>query len=565
MKKSCKVIRKQWIPASAGMTFLLLFSFFLMFHTFGYDAKRQSITIALKLWSDFGAHIPLIRSFSMGDNLSRLFDGRGVEYPIFPGEPIRYHFLFYMLVGLLERIGVRIDWALNVPSALGFFLLLAGIYLFALQVFKKPAVALLSLVFFLFNGSLAFLRFFHTHPLSTRTIQDIINAREFPAFAPWGEGWVTAFWNLNIYTNQRHLAAAFALVLLFILHCLTLMRKPRRTQLPWAVLWGIAMGILPYFHQPTLLITAIIMAVYFLGFPRLRWFLVATGALGLLLILPQILTMPEGSAQAFEWHPGYILHNELTVSAFVTHWFYNLGLHAILVPIGFLLVPLKTKRLFLPLIPLFLIPNLFKFSVEVTANHKFFNFMMILGAMLSAYAIVWILHQWSRVPMRPLRLLLQAVTALSLVGALTLSGLIDFFVVFNDTRGRVPDVAADEAATWIARNTDPGAIFLNHQYLYHPASIAGRRIFLGWPYFPWSAGYRENRMPVMNTMYESRDTSVICPLLARYNISFITVKDVQGDSNLPRIDLSYYLATYQPAFVSSDRRSAIFATETICP
>ena len=33
----------------------------------------------------------------------------------------------------LERIGVPLDWAVNVPSALGFFLLIVSIYLFFAQ------------------------------------------------------------------------------------------------------------------------------------------------------------------------------------------------------------------------------------------------------------------------------------------------------------------------------------------------------------------------------------------------------------------------------------------------
>src|SRR5574340_918749 len=88
------------------------FSVWLMFHTFSYQSG--SMLIAIKAWSDFASHIPLIRSFSLGNNFPP-------EYPIFPGEPIRYHFLFYLLVGLLEKAGLRIDWALNLPSALSFF------------------------------------------------------------------------------------------------------------------------------------------------------------------------------------------------------------------------------------------------------------------------------------------------------------------------------------------------------------------------------------------------------------------------------------------------------------
>src|SRR3989344_5595347 len=168
-----------------GITLALLFSFWLMFHTFSYDARNNTIHIGRTLWSDFGAHIPLIRSFSMGDNFTLLLKGKP-EYPIYPGEPIRYHFLFYALVGLLERLGLGIDWALNIPSALGFFFLLFFIFAIVKKLFTDIRVAVLSVIFFLFNGSLAFLRFFALHPLSKNILYDIRNASAFPAAAPWG-------------------------------------------------------------------------------------------------------------------------------------------------------------------------------------------------------------------------------------------------------------------------------------------------------------------------------------------------------------------------------------------
>ena len=85
-----------------------LIGFILMFGTF-YE-KNNTIFIAAKAWSDFASHIPLIRSFSLGINFPP-------QYPLFPGEPIKYHFLFYYFVGILEKIGLNIGLALNIPSS----------------------------------------------------------------------------------------------------------------------------------------------------------------------------------------------------------------------------------------------------------------------------------------------------------------------------------------------------------------------------------------------------------------------------------------------------------------
>lgn len=124
------------------------FSGWLMWHTLSYSPQRGAILVSGKYWSDFAAHLPLIRSFSLGQNWPP-------EYPAYPGEPIRYHFLFFWLVGMLERAGLRLDWALNIPSAVGFFLLLVMIWKLGLAVFKSRMAAALGMLFFLFNGSIS--------------------------------------------------------------------------------------------------------------------------------------------------------------------------------------------------------------------------------------------------------------------------------------------------------------------------------------------------------------------------------------------------------------------------
>ena len=258
-----------------------------MFHTFSYDKTTPSMLIAGKAMSDFGAHIPLIRSFSMGDNLTRLTRGT-VEYPLYPGEPIRYHYLFYMFVGVLERLGLRIDWALNIPSALGFFALIILLYLLAKQLFHSVKVGVLTVVFFLFNGSLSFVKFFQLHPISRTSLFEIVTNNTFPSFAPWGTGDISAFWNLNIYTNQRHLAFAFALALVFISILAWIEHKPLKKQALFLIPEVIILAVMPYFHQPILVILAVFMICYFFLclFFRKRFLRLWVAILCLFLFLP---------------------------------------------------------------------------------------------------------------------------------------------------------------------------------------------------------------------------------------------------------------------------------------
>lgn len=527
---------------AAPLLFLfLLFSFWLMVHTFSYEGEKHAMLVSQKVWSDFGQHIPLIRSFSLGNNFPFGAQGKPVQFPLFPGEPIHYHFLFYLLVGLLERAGIRIDWALNIPSIAGFFLLLTGIFALAKKLFRDARVAILSVLFFLFNGSLSFLYFFQKHPLSLHTITDILTVNNFSAFAPWDKTDITAFWNLNIYTNQRHLALAFGIAIIFLFVLLHMEKKPWKKQLPIAVFFGILFGIFPFFHQPTLLIIAGCQLVYFFLFPKLRISLFLSAALTLSLIIPQLLFITKGTKE-LAWYPGYLIHESPTPIHFLRFWFLNLGLHTIFIPLGWLLSSQKIRRFFIPVFVIFIFANLFKFSVEVAASHKFFNFALILGNMLSAFALVW---GFDRIRRRHDVLKFTGLTGLTLLLiVLVLSGIIDFFVIFNDPLGVIADIPTNKTAAWIAANTPRDAVFLNSSFLYHPASVAGRSIFLGWPYFAWSEGYDTlSRLKIMQDMYKATDSGTLCPLLNNNHVRYVSFQD-----HNPAEELLFRESTFQQSF-----------------
>jgi len=520
--------------------FSLLFSSYLMFHTFSYDGKNSSMLIASKAWSDFGAHIPLIRSFSLGNNWPP-------EYPLFPGEPIRYHFLFYFLVGMLEKAGLRIDWALNIPSIIGFTGLMIGIAVIAQKLFKDKRITILSLLFFLFNGSLSFVRFFQTH-----SVKEIMTNTTFPSFAPWGPGEITAFWNLNIYTNQRHLAFAFALALLFIGILLYIEKMPLKKQLFFLIPEVFILAIMPYFHQPILVILAVFMACYFVLFPHLRVLLLLIGAVGAMYIFPQLLPLISGQ-KTIHWNPGYLMSPPLAPLHILWYWIQNLGLHFFLIPLGWILAPARIKKITIPLLFVFIIPNLFQFSVEMAANHKFFNFYLILGNMLSAYVLIKICS---------CKYIGKLVGSIALIG-LIFSGIIDFFPVYNDEVKTLQDIPANNVATWIKDNTPPDAIFLNSSYFFHPASIAGRKILLGWPYFSWSAGYNtDTRWSDMKTLYETTNPTLFCHLISKYHVSYISYQKPEVDNIHPNITMLESQA--EPVFTGQENTYFIYKLSTAC-
>jgi len=528
-----------------------------MFYTFSYDGPKHELRISSKLWSDFGAHIPLIRSFSYGPNLSRVFHAQPVESPLFPREPIRYHFGFYALVGILEKLGIRIDWALNIPSALGFTALLILIYALSYALFSHFGVSILSILFFLCNGSLSFIRYFREHPLSSTTILDTITNSKFPAFGPWDGGNISAFWTLNIYTNQRHLALSYALVLGIILMLSKPMKISRRT----GIMIGCLTTILLFVNFAAAGICAIFLSWIFVSQKKYRPSLCIAAGMGF--ITYAFLRLVSHVTSEIVWQPGYLAREPVTLISFVRFWIENLGFHSILIPIGILLSPKHVKR-FLgpPLLLLFLLPNLFRFSQDMINNHKFFNFFLIIGNMFSAYAIIRILQQCNRVTTKQLRKPLQLFAGTILIGVLTLSGIIDFFPIINDYKGSVADIAANPDARFIATHTLPTDVIANSTWFYHPASIIGRSLLSGYTYFTWSYGYdqgaRENELI---RIYEARDQNILCATLAEAHVAYVELNKVPESYIKPNWKL---WDTIVPLYENPETHLKLYSTESIC-
>lgn len=542
MKKTSKFLKKFW-PEIIFFTIAFLFSFWLMWHTFNY--QNNTFFIAAKAWSDFAANIPLIRSFSWGQNWLP-------QYPLFPGPFIHYHFLFYAFVGLLEKIGIPLDWALNLPSALSFGFLILVIYFLAKTIFQSRFVGFLSVIFFIFNGSLSFLEFFKNHPLSFKTPLEIFQNNTFPSFGPYDDKIVSAFWNLNIYTNQRHLALAFSLILLIFILVINKKFTLRR-----ALFLGLLLGLMPFLHSAVFVMGIIIFSSLLIFLKSHRRNLLILLAIAITLGLPQILLMQTGGGISnLRFNPGYLIANSFTFNNFLKYWFLNLGLSLFLIPLGFIKADSLAKKVFLAFLPLFIIGNLFQFSPEIAANHKFFNLFLIIGNMFTAYAI-WLIWQ---------KKIFGKILSLIIIFFLTLSGLIDFFPIKNDSFMLITDAPRNPDISWIKQNTSSDSIFLNSSYLYHPASLTGRKIFLGWPYFAWSAGYDTNqREKIMESIYENKNKKQICQLLINNKIDYFTIEDTKGDENLLNIDVEFFQNNFNPVYSNFKNYFQIYKVKSNCP
>jgi len=521
-----------------------LFSYWLMRHTFGYT-KGQFI-ISDKVWSDFAAHIPLIRSFSLGNNFP------SPEYPIFAGEPIRYHYLFYALTGFLEKLGLPIDLALNLPSALGLGGLILIIYFLGKELFSRTAVGFLGVLFFLFNGSLAFIYFLKQNGFD---FEALINAQSFASFGPYDQGLISAFWNLNIYTNQRHLALSFFLVLLVIYWLIKKQKNRSLFTLKDYSLIIFILVLMPNLHQVCFLSLNVILSGFFLFFPFLRKPLFKIGVLSFLFVFPQILPKLTGSQAATTIGLKFgFLSLEPTLSQISFYWLLNLGVSVITIPAGFILASKNQKKTLLIFLPLFLIGNTLQFSPEIAANHKFFNLFLIIGNLFSAFFVLflWQKKLWGKI------------AALTITFLLILSGIVDLPPILNDRQIILADLPQNPTALWIERNTNRESVFLNSNYLYHPANLAGRKIYLGWPYFAWSAGYdTKQRDDLLKNILLAKNLNkqTLCQILKNEQIDYVSLylKNKGLDFNL-----SFWQNNFDLVFESPNQTNFLFAVQSSC-
>jgi hypothetical protein len=479
-----------------------------------------------------------------------------------------------MVVGLLERAGIRIDYSLNILSSMGFALMLIMIYILGKNIFGRRLIGLYAVILTLFNGSLSFLRFFNVHPLSASTPIDILTNTTFPSFGPWDGSIVSAFWNMNIFTNQRHLGLSYAMILVLIY--MIIRAKPhvwKQISFPFihselvihAPSFNTSVGIaciistLFFLNQAGLAIIGILSVWMFLLAPSIRGTLIVAAALTLPAYF--LWTKITASSGLPVWNPGYLMVQPITIYSFMYYWWMNLGAHVFCIPIGMSLAPRTAKKIFIvPMVLLFGIGNLYRLSPDIINNHKFFNFFIILGTLFSATVLAKItdyIHGikadstilvpspthadvtvTSKITFaRSLRIwrIGAALFGIGLFGILTLSGIIDLPPIGNDHFYTVEDRNNSDVNAFLSL-THPNDTILNSTFFYHPASLAGRPLFFGYSYFTWSYGYDQTaREQVFLHLWRESDKTTACTMLVSNHIQFIALSDYPESYIQPHI------------------------------
>lgn len=587
-------VRNGWSKYRVEIFFFLIVTTvagFMMFHTF--QIKDGVINVGLSVFSDFGPHLAVIRSFSYGVNFP-------TDYPHYANGRARYHFMFQFLAGNLEYLGLRLDWAFNLPSILSlvaFFLLL---YALAVTMTGKKGVGILTAVLFFFRSSFAFF----AHPAFGEPGKNILRtilATDFFIGTTRHEDW--GLWAQNVYVNQRHFAFALGLLVLVLILIMPLYRnmveklrqvsaadhsgrpgkfKRRLTvfagskeawlprDIKRSIIIGVILGLLSFWNG-AVVIAALVILFFFALFSqnRLEYLNIAIFTIIISFTLSLFFIGPGDSAVALRWSPGF-LADSADLRGIGAYYLKLLGILPFVLVVALFTAP-KGARL--PAAA-FLSPLVLATTVQLTpdmaVNHKYVITSLLL---LNIYTAGFLYRLFTfgsgfknKEPGRTGRKITGTagkMTAVVLLFFLTVTGVVDFITLYNmNLSHRALKFQTDDPVTiWAVENTGPQEIFVTDKWCIHPILLAGRKIFYGWPYFAWSAGYDTYiREQIVNQIYGGQEINRVRELITENDISYIVIEDGNRTSRDYTLNEQLIRDNFTLVYENFERRIAVFRT-----
>jgi DNA-binding beta-propeller fold protein YncE len=542
------------------------------------------------------------------------------EYPHFSGDRIRYHFLFYFQAGNLEFLGLDPAWSLNLLSIVTIVAMLMLVMALGEALFASRAVGRLGSVLFFFFGSLSYIPFLHKQGSLRGAVQAILHLREFlPTIFPYrGEAWGT--WSQVTFLNQRHFASAIGIFLLVLVFLAiqyrafyakraastpagkTLMpepvgssegtpetlsgnpasvedlpvstsagppkqvlelKQPRsfttqalRSTIPGFIFSGVLLGLLPMWNSAVFIAAFVVLAVLFALCP-LRVQMVALAIPAGLIALPQMLYLSTGSGRTQMpklLHWGYTLDHPTAWN--VTKYLgFTFGFKFLLIAMALLFANSLQRRVFVAVSSLIVVAFSFQFTIEVLANQKFFHIWIIIANLFVAFGL-WRLWRLSLAGIT----LPGKLTAILLFILIIPGGLIEFFPIHNTYWGEVA-YKNDPLIEWLMKETKPRDIFLTNRFVNHPMLMAGRRVFYGWPYYAWSAGYdASKRDKAYLDLFQSRDPKKVFRLLKENGITYAAFDNaVRRGEFVKRHNEQIYSRYFQKVFDDKQNKYDLLA------
>ena len=571
------------------VTCVCLLVLFLMFRTLG--MLDGNLKIGLSVFSDFSTHLSMMRSFSHGNNFP-------TEYTFFGGEDVKYHFMFQFLCGNLEYLGLRIDQALNIPSILSMIFSYFMLFVLAVKLSGRKSVGYLTLLFYTFRSSNALLEYIITIPKGEVT-KTLLDNAEFIG-ATENENW--GLWNLNVYCNQRHLSFSLIVMLLVIVFmlpcffdgCMRLLAKIKGLSLKKAdqgsekkadskeemskerkpfikmfisdslldkegwkikdlrtpIFTGLLLGASGFFNGAVLIGTVIVLFFLAAGSDRRLEYVIVAGLAGALSLIQSKCFITSQLFQP-QYYYGF-LSNPKDFFGAIDYIWKLMGILPIVLFIQFLLSKGPRKYVMF----CFSMPLVFSFYISLTpdisVNHKY---VMMAIMLLDIFAAVFVADVFSR------KDIWFKITAVILSIVLTVTGLYEFYIIAKkntDERAmRYP--YEDDIMQWIWENTESDDIFLSANYFLmysgygNSLILSGSKMYSGWDYFSWSAGYDVGaRNEMVCAIYSCYSRDELYRLVDSTEIDYIVVDRVNRDSETYELNEYTIASSFERVFTKGE-------------
>lgn len=424
-------------------------------------------------WGDLPLHLSLITSF-LNDGALQL------RSTILAGEPLTYPFLADFFSAALMQLGLPLDHAIELPTVLLNSITLTLLYYLGYRLVRHRAAAALAPALLLLAGGLGFLWFLADLYYAPKSLWEFLQhlPRRYTNISALKIHWVNPV--LAHLLPQRSFLFGFPLGLAVILMW---WQQARRKQPQHALLAGAIAGSLPLFHAHTFMTLMLAGAMFgFIALLRsatrrthLRYWLVF-GATALLVAAPSIMYLlsSQVSVRSIRWHPGWMAEGE----NWLWFWLKNTSvfiplLLVALASIKRLRVRTVALRFYLPFGALFVICNLFLFSVFAYDTNKVLIFWFMLSLPFVARLLVALYQSTSW--------WLYGFTFRTLLLALIFSGGLNLLHEFQN--GGWPELTAEEAqlAKQLRAETPAQATFLTAPIHNNLLTLAGRGVVLGYP------------------------------------------------------------------------------------
>lgn len=542
--------------------FSVLFVFLTWIIFYVFYIKDGILYSGFTVFGDYAPHTAMMRSFSLQNNFP-------TQYPHFGGQDVKYHFMFQFLVGNLEFLGLRLDIAYNAASILALLGFLMLLYSIARRVVGSGKAGVLTVLFFFFRSALTFFQFLWEHLRAGNLLQVLQENTSFIGYTT-NEDW--GLWNFNVYLNQRHLAFGLLIVALAVWMYLDWAEQGCRHKekgLVWfrnrifskdawkcryvenALAAGLLIGMTSFWNGAAVIGGLLIL----MGFAvcsdgKLDYLITAVTAVGFSVLQTRLFMNGSSVEAAFQW--GFISEDK---SAGGVLW-YLIQMSGIFFTGALILFFFYKKRLQRAVLVSCLFPLVFAFcfslTPDITVNHKYIMISYAFLAMFWAGAVCLLFRKkWQG------RILAAVFTV-----CLTITGIYDFVIIVRDNGpGHRVTVNTNSSLTdWLAQNLDSRDLILTPEYSISEVTMAGVMMYLGWPYYAWSAGYDTyDRAEKAKEIYTSQEPERVKCLVRQEGITYILFEEgmtFEGETCIETTIKSVYRLVYQ----SEDRRIRIYET-----